>query len=133
MKKALQFAGLLAVAGCTIYGQTMDVQTTIPFTFHVTGTTMPAGEYRIHHSQGVLILREQQGKAVVALTVAAHKWDDSNHAMLQFNRYGDEYFLEKVSVPDSTVACQLSQSRREKELARGVSPVRTLTVAVQSK
>lgn len=134
MKKALQFAvGLLTVAGCTVYGQTMDIQTTIPFAFHVSGTTMPAGEYKIQHTQGLLKLREQQGKAVMALTVGVNKWLNSNHALLQFNRYGNEYFLGKISVPDSTVACQLLQSQREKELARGISPAKTLIVAVRGK
>jgi hypothetical protein len=135
MRKALQFAfGLLVVGGCTgLYAQTMDIRTNIPFTFSVSGTTLPAGEYSIHHSEGLLTLRDPQGKAVTVVTVGTDRWMQSSRPLLQFKRYGNEYFLGKISVPQSTVARQLLESRREKELARASGRPEAVIVAARTK
>jgi hypothetical protein len=135
MKRALPFAfGLLVVAGCTgLNAQTLDLRTNIPFAFNVSGTTMPAGEYSIHHSQGLLTLREEQGKAVSVITVGTDKWNESSHPLLQFERYGDEYFLGRISVPESAIARQLLESRREKELAAASGRGEAVIVAVRTK
>jgi hypothetical protein len=135
MRKALQFAfGLLVVGGCTgLYAQTMDIRTNIPFTFHVSGKTLPAGEYNIHHSQGLLTLQDPQGKGFTVVTVGTDKWMQSSQPLLQFKRYGNEYFLAKVSVPESTVARQLLESRREKELAAASGRGEAVIVAVRTK
>lgn len=136
MKKRLQIAAaLVALAGSAgLYGQIMNVRMNIPFTFQAGETIMPAGPYLIHHSQGVLTLQEQHGKTLAVLTNGTINRDESNKAVLQFNRYGNEYFLVKISTPDSDVARVVSQSRREKELARRIgAPTESIAVAAQTK
>lgn len=135
--KALQFAvALLAtVASSGLNAQTMDIRMNIPFDFRMGEKLMPAGEYLIHHTSGVLTVSEQGGSRVnaVTLTNATNRWQQSDKAVLQFNKYGNDYFLGKISVPDSDIARLLPRSAREKELARRLGPAQQTIVAVQTK
>ena len=131
--KPLQFAvGLLATfASCSLYAQTMNVRVNIPFEFRVGETLMPAGDYSVRHANGWLALQENGGRAVAAAVTYATDLE-STKPVLQFNQYGDTYFLGKVSIPDFGIARAIFKTLREKELARRSSPGQT-TIAFQSK
>lgn len=137
MNKRLQFAtALLATLGSwSLYGQDMRLRTQIPFTFRVGEKVMPAGVYLIHNSANMLVLTEQSGGRTTAIVItgAAESGVESNKAELLFNQYGDEYFLEKISVPYSTVAREILQTRRERELARRFGPAQNITVAAKTQ
>jgi hypothetical protein len=132
--KLLQFAvGLLATAASwSLYAQTLDARASIPFEFRVGEKLMPAGEYLIHHAAGVLTLQGSAGShtAAVAITYATDK--QSEKPLVQFNRYGDDYFLGMISIPGSVSARAVLKTPREKELARRINPGQT-TVAFDSK
>ncbi len=132
--KQLQFAvGLLAtVASCSLYAQTMNARANIPFEFRVGEKLMPAGEYLIQHANGWLAFQENGGRhaSAVVLTQAADL--KSEKPVLQFNQYGDAYFLGKLSVPGSDTGRAVPKTAREKELARGNRPGQT-TIAFERK
>jgi hypothetical protein len=131
--KSLQFGvGLLAaVASLSLYAQTMNARANIPFEFRVGEKLMPAGEYFIQDSNGWLTLQESGGShaAVGTLTYASDRI--SEKPVLQFNRYGDTYFFEKMSNPGFS-ARAVSKTRQEQELARRISPTQS-TIAFKGK
>jgi hypothetical protein len=135
--KQLQFAvGFLAtVASCGLYAQTINMRANIPFDFRMGEALMPAGEYFISHANGVLTLQERQGgnAAAVVLTSGTERREHSDKGVLQFNQYGNAYFLGEISTPDSNTARIVSKTPREKELARRSGPAQRTTVAAQTK
>jgi hypothetical protein len=132
--KQLQFAvGLLAtVASCSLYAQTMNARANIPFDFRVGEKLLPAGEYWIQQANGWLAFHERDGRhaSAVALTQATDV--RSEKPVIQFNRYGDAYFLEKLSIPGSSTGRAVMKTPRETELARAKRPGQT-TIAFESK
>jgi hypothetical protein len=132
--KPLQFAvGLLAtIASCSLYAQSMNARANIPFEFRVGEKLMPAGEYFIQHANGWLGLQESGGHHATAVIPTYATDLQSKKPVLQFNRYGDAYFLGKLSVPGSDTGRAVPKTPREKELARQSSPGQT-TIAFENK
>ena len=134
--KRLQFAIplLMTLAFSGLQAQTMDVSATIPFEFRMGRTVMAAGEYTIHHSDGLLVLRSQDGgRAVLGLTLATDIPTSSNAAGLLFHRYGDTYFLVKVWTPGYANARGIPKSSLEKELARRGGPDEDPDIVLETK
>ena len=119
--------GVFAVlAGGGLRAQSVDLRADIPFDFHAGDKLMPAGEYVIHGEGPVLWLRaEDSGKPTIGLmTIGSAGQDLSRKARLDFNRYGNQYFLESVWNPYAQNGRQLRRTAREKELAaRADAPV----------
>ena len=71
----------------------------IPFAFHVSNQTLPAGKYEIiqNSSQRSLRLNEIGGKH--RAYVLAYQGEDarSDRALIRFNRYGNDNFLRDFS------------------------------------
>ena len=113
-------AGLLLALVCaSLHAQTMKLRGTIPFAFRAGDTQMPAGEYTIRHSAGVLTLhKEGGGPSVVILTNAALRINPPAESHLSFNRYGERYFLSSVWSQAAGAGLEIQKSRAEKELAR---------------
>jgi hypothetical protein len=136
--KRFAFAAVLFIAftSTLVQGQTIDLRATIPFEFRVGQTEMPAGEYVIHHlPQGALILREDGGRhtALVALTVGEYRPAALQTGELQFNRYGQTYFLAKLWAPASRDGVALRMSPRETELARQLGLAQHTSIALVRK
>jgi len=108
----------LALVCASLCAQTMNLRATIPFAFRAGEKAMPAGEYTIRHSAGALILHNAGGPSVILLTNAASRPNAPRNARLNFNRYGEQYFLSSVWTSDSRDGREISKSRVEKELAR---------------
>ena len=132
--KQLQFAvGLLAtVASCSLYAQTMNARANIPFEFRVGEKLMPAGEYSIRHTNAWLAFQENGGRHATAVVLTQTADLKSDKPVLQFNQYGDAYFLGKLSIPGSDTGRAVPKTPREKELARGNRPGQT-TIAFERK
>ena len=113
-------AGLLLALVCaSLHAQTMNLRGTIPFAFRAGDTQMPAGEYTIRHSAGVLTLHKEGGGPWVAiLTNAASRINPPAESRLSFNRYGERYFLSSVWSQAAGAGLEIQKSRAEKELAR---------------
>ena len=135
MKRLCLATGLFAAMACAVlHAQTVDLRANVPFDFRMGETLMPAGEYVIHHSAGVLTVRAESGppRAIFQLTLPASRQDGSTKGALVFNRYGDSYFLAKIWAPESRYGMALSTSKREKELASG-APVYSAAIPAQRK
>ena len=86
----------------------------VPFSFKVGDKVLPAGEYRITAENQVVRVQKTDGKeAAVTLTQrtrgANHNLSD---AKLTFRRYGDQYYLSQVWLPDS-LGRELKKPRHE--------------------
>jgi hypothetical protein len=115
----LAIFGALACAG--LQAQTVDLRATIPFDFQAGNTLMPAGEYLIHSQGQWVVLRKADGGKPAAglMTNAATGANPTRgEARLDFNRYGDAYFLTAIWNGYSRDGRQVPQTGREKELAK---------------
>ncbi len=137
MKRLILAAGLfVATVSTSLYAQTMDMRANIPFDFRIGGTLLPSGEYSIHHANGMLFVSQTGGahKGSVVFTVGTDRPNRSTEkGTLQFNRYGDSYYLSKVWTPDSETARATLQTPREKELASHIGLAGTSSVALRTK
>jgi len=104
---------------CSLQAQTISLRANIPFPFHAGEALMPAGEYEVRDTGGVVVLRdESSGHAVMALAKEDFRRDQPKTGVLEFNRYGATYFLAKIWTANSGQGSALLQSRRERQLAR---------------
>jgi hypothetical protein len=136
MKRLAVAAGLLAVvASSKVFAQTIDVLASIPFEFRVGETIMPAGEYRVQSLRGVLAVRGEDGHRPVAQVVAisASRPATQKPGRLEFNRYGNSYFLTRVWDPYSEGGKALMKTPQEKELASRNGFVQTASVPLRRK
>lgn len=137
MKRLILAAGLfVATVSTSLYAQTMDMQANIPFDFRIGNTVLPSGEYSIHHTNGMLFVSQTGGarKSSVVFTVGTdHPNAATEKGTLQFNRYGDSYYLSKVWTPDSDNARAPLKTAREKELASHIGLAGTASVALRTK
>jgi len=86
----------------------------VPFSFKVGDKVLPAGEYKITADNQVIRVQQINGKEnAVSLT---QRTRGTNHnlsaAKLTFRRYGDQYYLSTVWLPDS-LGRELKKPRRE--------------------
>jgi hypothetical protein len=134
MKRFIYTAALAAAMACPYgYAQTVDARANVPFNFRMGDAVMPAGKYRIHESQGLLMLSEETGKkAAMHLTLPVSRPAIASNPSLEFRRYGNEYYLAKVWSGQSRDGHSLIQGKREKELAarfRNIEPANTVLEA----
>ncbi len=135
MKRLSLAAGLFTAVACSsLYAQTADLQANIPFDFRMGEKVMPAGQYLIHNSpDGVLAVRQQDGghAAAMLLTLPASRKTTPAKGALEFNRYGDTYFLSKIWAPDSREGRALFKTTREKEIASGAASVYSASIPLR--
>src|SRR6185436_15552989 len=95
MKNLLFATGLFVTfTGAILNAQGARLSANIPFDFQMGKTQMPAGEYNFQRQSGVLTVRAADGKhAVMTLTSAASRREITAQPVVQFQRYGDSYFL----------------------------------------
>jgi hypothetical protein len=134
MKRFAFAAGLFASVACfSLQAQSSDLLATIPFEFRVGNTVMPAGQYRVQQASSVLSIRKQDGepKGAMLLTSPASRKAKSEQKTLEFNRYGDVYFLTHVW--DSGSGRAVPKSAMEKELISRAGQVQTAGINLRSK
>ena len=128
---------LMAITACfRLQAQSATLEAKIPFDFHVGNTLMPAGDYRVHYSGNLLVLREQGSDAravFTTLTIHTIRREAPNQGALLFNRYGDDYFFTKVWAPASFDGLELVPSHREKFVASRTRPVPENPINVSTK
>jgi hypothetical protein len=98
---------------------TITLEMDAPFTFHVAGTTMPAGEYRVAQlSTGVTVLTLRSIEPGLAgamhMFATTKKAKSAEGPRLVFNKYSEErYFLSEVWWGDGGIVLPKSQQERE--------------------
>ena len=136
MKRKIGTTILLIAASCLgLTAQTMRLQATIPFRFHVGQVEMPAGEYVVSQQNDILTVRKTDGRpaAGMFLTLGETLSKPPASGALIFNRYGNQYFLSSARSPYSTEAQNLPKTRIEKEYARAATErVETASVPLRT-
>ena len=124
----------VAVAGLVLLGsaalvqaQSNDTITKIPFEFNVGTTPMARDTYRISRLTGQgdgFLIKGDRSAAIVTTQPAGASASDSTPRLV-FHRYGSQYFLREVRLPDNR-GFVLPQARSEREaaskLASGAGP-----------
>jgi hypothetical protein len=136
MKRFAIAMGLLAsITSCPLLAQTITLKGNVPFDFHMGKVDMPAGEYTVHQSGSLVTVRTAQGRHVSAMYLTLPTPAPAGRAdgALVFNRYGDDYFLTKIWVPNSTEGRILPTSSREKELISRAATIQTASTKLDRK
>jgi hypothetical protein len=125
--------GTLALLGAaSAFGQQI-VRADIPFEFNIAGKLLPAGNYDVSCTSGVVTVRSHTDGAFTMAGNIVSGGSEAAKPSLVFNRYGDKYFLEEVwSSPDSTHGASLMKSKAEREIARANPDVARVILPVGS-
>ena len=86
----------------------------VPFSFKVGNKVLPAGEYKITAENQIIRVQKINGKENAVSLVQRTRGANHNlsDAKLTFRRYGDQYYLSTVWLPDS-LGRELKKPRRE--------------------
>ena len=136
MKHLAFAAGLIAASfSVALHSETMRLSADIPFAFQVGNTTLPAGAYDIQNISGVLVIREQHGKYAASTFFVRQEVRGRmpRTGLLEFNHYGDSYFLTQLRTPESRQGLSLPPTAREKELARARGLIEHASIALERK
>ncbi len=125
--KRRSLRGLALAMGLSILGLSShlnaetpgDLVANIPFTFQIGPARMPAGSYIVHQNDGVLTVRQPgiSGRAITLLTQPASRAGASPTGVLEFNRYGNNYFLKAVWSPLTSTGSVLPKGSAERTIA----------------
>jgi hypothetical protein len=131
--KQLILVTTFAALACTgLRAQTVNLIAAIPFDFHAGDRLMPAGEYMIREQGPLIFLRgaDNGSPAQVLLTNRTDDRSPSRANRLEFDRYGNEYFLTAVWNSSTQDGHQLLPTARQKELAKRCNAPAQATVAL---
>ena len=122
-------------AGLTCMG--LQAQTTmtanIPFDFQLGQSAMPAGDYVITYSPGMLRLQNRHAnKSLAVVTIPKDRKQAPKTGVMEFNRYGDTYFFAGIWPPNSASGSAVSRSSQEEELARRLGPIQPAGIALKT-
>jgi hypothetical protein len=134
MTRKMQVAGLglmvAVLAGFATTAQAADVRAEVPFSFTVSGKTLPPGTYTLNTQGSGGLLVRSQGKGAVALTIALSNSRERG-AKLVFHKYGEEYVLRQIwtgygsgrEIPVGRHERQLMQAARQGKAVASVERV----------
>jgi hypothetical protein len=110
---AVVLTASMALAGST--ARAADVEVKVPFSFIVSGQTLPPGDYRVDVAteQGLMEIRGVN-TGVFALSNHVSVADDAQPKLV-FHRYGDSYVLREVWTGDG-IEDQIPEPKSEKAL-----------------
>jgi hypothetical protein len=102
----------LAQMGATQY------KATIPFEFQLAGKVLPAGNYIVKVTDHFVQIRPvDSAKGVGIVTLRAERKQTAKKDMLEFNVYGNQYFLSQVWFEGSELGRSVVTSKAEMEIA----------------
>jgi hypothetical protein len=96
--------------------QAPGIRANIPFAFTVADTWMPAGDYVITYpDSNVVEVRAVKGKAIAMVVSLPSSIESNSGSELEFNKYGNSYFLNRVLCPSNNgMNVDLAHGRAEK-------------------
>ena len=108
------------------------VRADIPFAFQVGSKVLPAGTYTFRkESDNVLLLSGTDSHAqVLAMVMPETAWKTPSAGTITFAKYGDHYFLHKISSSDSSTSYQCTVGKQEKAIIRELKSQQATEVAV---
>jgi hypothetical protein len=107
-----------AVLGLPLCAQPLTIafRAEIPFEFAVGSTTAPAGNYAVAIRSGLSVIQLKGSKSYFLTTNPDQSAARSPAPTMVFHRYGDQYFLTRLSTTSS--GRDIPPSRTELELQR---------------
>jgi hypothetical protein len=108
----------------------------VPFDFIVGGHALPAGDYEfgVISDGGVLRVRSESGAQSVLTTSAPNRDSGARTAVLvEFHRYGNEYFLYKAWNGSADYGREIPASRMEREVTTRAPVSQPETVMVLAR
>lgn len=124
---------LVFVVAAPLYaGSTLnhEMTVTVPFAFSAGDKVLPSGDYtvQLNPERGTLVLRGENRKPVMLLTINKESDSSPQRGKLVFVRYGTTFFLSEVWNQDNATGQTLTRSAREKEMAKENQPEQILVV-----
>jgi hypothetical protein len=121
------FVTLMAGQAVAFQLSSRGMKVKIPFAFETRGVAMPAGNYELTRpSDGLVrISGVDSSKTVSFLWVPARGKGENGLGALTFHRYGDRYFLVKITPPGGNAVAP-PPTRAERELWSGTPHVITI-------
>jgi hypothetical protein len=124
----------LAVLGFTgsAFGQAETLMAKIPFAFTVENTTLPAGSYDVQMvSMWEFVISNAQGDVKVAfVTEPTERMTPPNTGLLEFNDYGNHYFLSKIWFVGDKDGFYIAKTTAERAfMKKGGTPTKTVPLA----
>jgi hypothetical protein len=121
--------GLSAVLSPVALLAQTQINAAIPFDFTIGAKSFPAGDYSVRQvSASVLLVQSiKDGTGVMTMATPIGKSEKGGTPVLTFSKYGDTYFLSKVSSDDA--GWKLHQSAAEKEMVAKVPTPKPVIVA----
>ena len=107
--------------------QSLRLTANIPFEFMVAGKTLPAGQYTMSNGSDPYVVLLQGGDhRSGVLTLTNHEEilqtnDPASMTKLEFNKYGNHYFLSEVVDGYRGIGYTVPMTRSERELAKTAS------------
>lgn len=122
----------VAATPLSAFAQTSGVKANIPFAFQVGSRVLPAGTYTFtQDNQSVMQVNGSDShNRILAMALPQSSLNAPKTSTITFTKYGDHYFLHKVSSSSSTTAWECPTARQEKELIRELRNQRPTEVAV---
>jgi hypothetical protein len=112
----------------------------VPFTFTVSGKTLPAGEYvfaRSTQASNEVIRVSSKDRGAYIQTKSVQALDIKEESQVIFKRYGDQYFLFQIWTSGRSSGRELFKSAREqkseRELAQRAVKPETVAIMVQPR
>jgi hypothetical protein len=142
MKKHLSVAMavmfLVGALGVSVQAQGASSQrmvATIPFSFNVGKTIMPAGKYTItvinpSSDRRTLQIRSADGRSTAMIQTNSVLGQAADDAKLVFHRYGDLYFFAEAQLAGDTTTLAAIKSSAEKQ-QQAVAKAGTSSVVVR--
>jgi hypothetical protein len=143
MKKQLYTAlammfliGMISVSSAKAQGSG-QLTASIPFTFSVGKTTLPAGDYIVsmvnpNSDQRILQIKSKDGRSSAVMQTTGVNGKTQETGKLVFHRYGDRYFFAQawMAADQTGLAAPKSAAERtrERELARAGRRIETVAV-----
>jgi hypothetical protein len=124
MKRNLVITAALALLATTAASaQTVNVKATVPFSFIVGRSTLPAGEYTLKATSNGQIVELRNFDAKINQLVLSNSCESrtGTQSKLVFHRYGDRYFLRQIWTEGNNWGHEIPMSKREKEIAKSFS------------
>jgi hypothetical protein len=133
MKRNLVITAALALLATTAASaQTVNVKATVPFSFIVGRSTLPAGEYSLQtmNNGQVLAISNRDAKITnLVLWNACESLRAASGTKLVFHRYADRYFLSQIWTEGNNRGHEIPISEREQETAKNSSMEEVVLVA----
>ena len=133
----LGVAGISAMLGSSLIlvQESSREVANIPFAFHARETTLPAGSYTVGamNSQGAMRIADKKTGHSILVPTRGRQSGPNQSPRLTFHRYGNEYFLSEIWMPEQTDGYTVGKSAREKELAKQPDQLALASVRLQGE